>query len=92
MNHYFIPLPLDSLFAWWRLGELTLAKYQLFSLSGDIPLTHNDSVFEVLLEYLPAVEHIRTLVIVEISSESANVIKQSAVTLLIWIQSLVFFL
>jgi hypothetical protein len=41
-----LPLPLDSLFAWWRLGELTLA----------------------------------------------NVIKQSAVTLLIWIQSLVFFL
>jgi hypothetical protein len=65
MNHYFIPLPLDSLFAWWRLGVLTLAKSQIFSLSSDIPLTHNFSVFEVLLEYLPAVEHIRTLVIAE---------------------------
>lgn len=42
MKRYFIPLPLDSLISWWRLGELTLAKSQLFSLSSDIPLTDND--------------------------------------------------
>jgi hypothetical protein len=81
MNRYFIALPLDSLIGWWRLGELTLAKSQLFSLSSDIPLTHNDSDFAALLAYLTPVEHIRALVIAEISSESANVVKQSAVNL-----------
>lgn len=81
MNRYFIALPLDSLIGWWRLGELTLAKSQLFSLSSDIPLTHNDPNFAAILVYLPPVEHIRTLLIAEMSSEAANVIKQSAVNL-----------
>ena len=66
-NNYYIPMFLEQLIAWLRIGEITLYRNQLWEINEEqkIPLS-DESVLIKLKDLLPRFENIRNIIVVKI--------------------------
>jgi hypothetical protein len=66
-NNHYIPMFLEQLIAWLRIGEITLYRNQLWEINEEqkIPLS-DKSVLTKLKDLLPRFENIRNIVVIKI--------------------------
>ena len=66
-NNYYIPMFLEQLIAWQRIGEITLYRNQLWEINEEqkIPLS-DESVLTKLKDLLPRFENIRNIIVIKI--------------------------
>jgi hypothetical protein len=67
MTTYYLPMLLEGLVSWWRIGEILIYQDQLWAIQAEkkLPLNEESSI-DKLKDILPRFENIRNFVVVEI--------------------------
>ena len=67
MTTYYLPMLLEGLISWWRIGEILIYQDQLWAIQAEKKLPLNEeSNLDKLKDILPRFENIRNFVVVEI--------------------------